>query len=211
MVEQLKTIKDQLIAQVQAQMGDLKCVDAKELGEVVDMIKDLAEAVYYCEIYDQMKNSEEYRKEEEIMRNSNNYYYTEHYYPYERDMDRNWGRMYYSSNSGTGTSSSHMGANSGSTSSSSDSMGEAGRSYYTERDYPVYIRDEREGRSPIKRKMYMESKSTGQDKMKSMKELETYMQDLTSDMMELLDKASPEEKTIIQKKMNTLAAKIQNV
>ena len=211
MVEQLKTIKDQLIAQVQAQMGDLKCVDAKELGEVVDMIKDLAEAVYYCEIYDQMKNSEEYRKEEEIMRNSNNYYYTEHYYPYERDMDRNWGRMYYSSNSGTGTSSSHMGANSGSTSSSSNSMGEAGRSYYTERDYPVYIRDEREGRSPIKRKMYMESKSTGQDKTKSIKELETYMQDLTSDMMELLDKASPEEKTIVQKKMNTLAAKIQNV
>ena len=192
-------------------MGDLKCVDAKELGEVVDMIKDLAEAVYYCEIYDQMKNSEEYRKEEEIMRNSNNYYYTEHYYPYERDMDRNWGRMYYSSNSGTGTSSSHMGANSGSTSSSSNSMGEAGRSYYTERDYPVYIRDEREGRSPIKRKMYMESKSTGQDKTKSIKELETYMQDLTSDMMELLDKASPEEKTIVQKKMNTLVAKIQNV
>jgi len=37
------------------------------------------------------------------------------------------------------------------------------------------------------------------------------MQDLTSDMMELLDKASPEEKTVIQKKMNTLATKIQNV
>ena len=130
MVEQLKTIKDQLIAQVQAQMGDLKCVDAKELGEVVDMIKDLAEAVYYCEIYDQMKSSEERRKEEMV----NNYYYTEysHPYNYERDMDRSYGRMYYSSNSGTGTSSSHMGANSGSTSSSSNSMGEACRSYYTE-------------------------------------------------------------------------------
>lgn len=212
MVEQLKTIKDQLIAQVQAQMGDLKCVDTKELGEVVDMIKDLAEAVYYCEIYDQMKNSEESHKEEMMMRGSNNYYYTERYYPaYDRDMDRDLGRMYYSSNSGTGTSSSNNGGNSSSTSSSSNSMGEAGRSYYTERDYPIYIRDEREGRSPMKRKMYMESKATGQEKSKSIKELETYMQDLTSDMMELLDKASPEEKTIVQKKMNTLAAKVQNV
>lgn len=212
MVEQLKTIKDQLIAQVQAQMGDLKCVDAKELGEVVDMIKDLAEAVYYCEIYDQMKSSEESRKEEMMMRGSNNYYYTERYYPaYDRDMDRDLGKMYYSSNSGTGTSSSNNGGNSSSTSSSSNSMGEAGRSYYTERDYPIYIRDEREGRSPMKRKMYMESKSTGQDRSKTIKELENYMQDLTSDMMELLDKASPEEKAIVQKKINTLAAKIQNV
>jgi hypothetical protein len=30
-----------------------------------------------------------------------------------------------------------------------------------------------------------------------MKELESYMQDLTSDMMDLLDKASPEEKAIV--------------
>ena len=30
-------------------------------------------------------------------------------------------------------------------------------------------------------------------------------------MMEMLDKASPEEKSMIQKKINTLAAKIQNV
>ena len=44
-----------------------------------------------------------------------------------------------------------------------------------------------------------------------MKELEVYMQDLTSDMMELLEKASPEEKAIVQKKINTLASKIQNV
>ena len=63
----------------------------------------------------------------------------------------------------------------------------------------------------MKRKMYMESKTTGQDSSKTIKELESYMQDLTSDMMDLLGKASPEEKAIVQKKMNTLAAKIQNV
>lgn len=213
-MEQLKTIKEQLIAQVQSQMGDLKCVDTKELGEVIDMIKDLSEAVYYCEIYDQMKDSEESRKEQMLMRENNNYYYTERYYDSQRDMDKDHGRMYYSSPSssaGNGTSSSNNGSNSGASSNSSQSMGESGRSYYTERDYPVYLRDDREGRSPMKRKMYMESKSTGQDSSKSMKELENYMQELTSDMMELIGKASPEEKMMLQKKMNTLAAKVQNV
>ena len=54
-MEQLKMIKEQLIAQVQSQMADLKCVDTKELGEVVDMIKDLAQAQYYCKVYEAME------------------------------------------------------------------------------------------------------------------------------------------------------------
>ena len=205
-MEQLKTIKEQLISQVQSQMNDLRCVDTKELGEVIDMIKDLSEAVYYCEIYDQMKSADETRKVE-------NYYYTEHYYDPYRDMDRDYGRMYYSpsSQAGAGTSSSSSGDHSGATSNSSQSMGQGSSSYYTERDYPIHLRDEREGRSPMKRKMYMESKNKGMDTSKSMKELESYMQELTSDMMELLDKASPEERTMVQKKINTLAAKVQNV
>ena len=205
-MEQLKTIKEQLITQVQSQMSDLRCVDAKELGEVIDMIKDLSEAIYYCEIYDQMKSADESRKVE-------NYYYTERYYDPYRDMDKDYGRLYYSpsSQAGTEASSSFNGNHSGATSNSSQSMGQSSSSYYTERDYPIHLRDEREGRSPIKRKMYMESKTKGMDTSKSIKELEGYMQDLTSDMLELLEKASPEEKTMVQKKINTLAAKIQNV
>ena len=205
-MEQLKTIKEQLIAQVQSQMSDLKCVDTKELGEVIDMIKDLSEAVYYCEIYDQMKSVDESRKVE-------NYYYTERYYDPYRDMDKDYGRMYYSpsSQAGTGASSSFNGNHSGVASNSSQSIGQSSSSYYTERDYPIHLRDEREGRSPMKRKMYMESKIKGMDTSKSIKELEGYMQDLTSDMLELLEKASPEEKAMVQKKINTLAAKVQNV
>ena len=57
----------------------------------------------------------------------------------------------------------------------------------------------------------MESKDSHADSSKSMKELENYMQELTSDMMELIGKASPEEKAIVQKKISTLAAKMQNV
>ena len=212
-MEQLKMMKEQLMAQVQAQMSDLKCVDTHELGEVIDMIKDLAQTMYYCEIQEQMKKAAE--KEEE-QPSSNNYYYTERYYPspsYYRDMERRYGKMYYPeggdepyyySQSGSGNS----GGNSGSGSSSNS--GGSGN-YYTERDYPLYLHDEREGRSPMKRKMYMEAKDTNQDTSKSMKELESYMQELTSDMMELLGKESPEEKAMVQKRVNTLAAKIQNV
>ena len=216
MMEHLKSIKEQLIAQVQAQMADLKCVDAKELGEVIDMIKDLAQAEYYCEIYKQMKEASEQQKE------SNNYYYTERYMPmpdYYRDMERSNGRMYYSGGGNSSSSSQSSGGNSGS----------SGTQYYSSRYQPnpwggyeeepyydkdfvlQHLRDEREGRSPMKRKMFMESKSNGSDSNKSMKELESYMQDLTSDMMDLLDKATPEEKSIVQKKINTLASKIQNV
>lgn len=47
-------------------------VNAEELGEVVDMIKDCSEAIYYQTITDAMKEKESYR-----------------------DMDRDYGRMYY--------------------------------------------------------------------------------------------------------------------
>lgn len=190
-MEELKTIKAQVIAQVMGQLGNLKEVDTKELGEAIDMIKDLAEASYYCTIEEAMNKADEEKG------SSNNYYYTEKYYPY-RDMDRQYGRMYY----GDGRQPS---------SSSGQSNDGGGRNYYTERDYPLYLHDDREGRSPMRRRMYMESKDTHQDSSKTMKELETYMQELTQDMMEMIEKASPEEKAIIQKKVNTLAAKVQNV
>lgn len=230
-MEQLKSIKEQLIAQVSSQMGDLKCVDAKELGEVIDMIKDLAQTEYYCEIYKQMKEAAEEQPKE-----SNNYYYTERYMPmpdYYRDMERQSGRMYYSGGGGGNSGSNSSGGNSSSSnsggSSNSSSSGSGMTAYYSSQykpnpwggyeEEPYYdkdfilqhLRDDREGRSPMKRKMFMESKSNGSDSNKSMKELESYMQDLTSDMMDLLDKATPEEKSIVQKKVNTLAAKIQNV
>lgn len=49
-IDTLKTMKEQLMNCVQGQLGDISAVDAHELGEAVDMIKDLAEAIYYCTI-----------------------------------------------------------------------------------------------------------------------------------------------------------------
>ena len=53
--ENLKTMKEQLTSCVQGQLGDISKVDTHELGEVIDMIKDLAEAIYYCTITDSME------------------------------------------------------------------------------------------------------------------------------------------------------------
>lgn len=191
-MEQLKQIKEQLVTAVQGQMGNLAEANTHELGEAIDMIKDLAEAIYYCSIAKAMEESE---KEKEYSNGTNNYYYTERYMPYDtyhRDMDRMEGRLYYSD-----------GGNASSASNTSSHMN------YTERDYPM-MRDGREGRSPMRRKMYMEAKATHQDE-KAMNDLENYMRDLNQDIMEMISQASPEEKEILKKKMNILASKLQNV
>lgn len=226
-MERLKAIKEALMGQVEAQMGNLQCVDTEELGDAIDMIKDLEEAMYYCSITKAMKEKEEEEKMEQKMmmmrgpQNTNTYYYTERYmHPQEgvdsyRDWDPENRKIYYytSGSSSSSNGSGSRGGNSNSGGSSGNSGGNSSgssTSYYTERDYPM-MRDMREGRSPMRRKMFMESKETHQDTSKSMKELETYMQELTSDIMEMVEKATPEEKMILQKKMNTLASKLQNV
>jgi transcription initiation factor IIF auxiliary subunit len=70
------------------------------------------------------------------------------------------------------------------------------------------IRDSREGRSGETRRMYMEHKSLHADKTTKMKDLEKYMQELTHDMTEMIEDASPEEKQLLQQKISTLAQKI---
>ena len=165
-------MKDALVAQVQNQLGHLASVDAKELGEVVDMIKDLSESIYYCTVTEAM---------EESAKHPTAMYYTERpYYPSFRDMDKETGRMYYS---------------------------EPGM-MYTEREYPLTLRDYREGRSPMSRKMYMESKELHHDKAVQIKELEKYVQELGSDITEMIRDASPEEKQLLAQRIATLAQKI---
>ena len=57
-MDRLYHIKDTLIAQIQAQMSNLQQVDAKELGEVIDMVKDIEEAIYYCTITEAMSGDD---------------------------------------------------------------------------------------------------------------------------------------------------------
>jgi len=109
--EALKMMKEQLMSCVQGQLGDISKVDAHELGEAVDMIKDLAEAIYYCTITESMEKSGEEKGETNI-----NYYTTPTTYnkmmytdPY-RDIERNGGYMYYTtSGRGQGTGGGNRG------------------------------------------------------------------------------------------------------
>lgn len=228
-MDQLKHMKENLISCVQSQMTHLDTVDTKELGEVIDMIKDLSEAMYYCTITEAMEEKEEKGKEY--------HYYTERYMPDYRGMDKDHGRMYfdqsmynsgqgdhryfqgsdmmyYSSNGGSmGNNSSSNGRSSngnGGTSGENNANG-GGTRGYTEREFPIGLRDEREGRSPMSRKTYIESKEMHQDKNIKLKELEKYMQELSTDMVEMIQGASPEEKQLLEKRISALATKIGQV
>ena len=196
-MERLKIMKETLMSAAQSQMGNLAATDTKELGEVIDMIKDLEEAIYYCSITESMK---EHKEEEKYLK-----HYQERYLPipmmnemYQRDMDRNdWGRMYYP----------------GRVIESKDgSMNRGNSRYYTEKDwdmYPINMRDSREGKSPLSRKSYMEAKELHQGKEIQMKELDKYIQELGHDITEMIQDASPEEKQMLQQKISALATKIK--
>lgn len=199
-MEQLKQMKETLVNQVQGQMADLRYVNTHELGEVIDMIKDIEETIYYCTIVKAMEDKDE---KEPLM-----YYGTRYLPPYDpqeeyyRDLDKPYGRMYYSDGQRTSSSSSSSGQESGRNYGGRDMRGQ------TEYVYPIDMRDRREGRSPISRKTYIESKEMHQDKTVQMKELENYMAELSQDISEMIQMASPEEKAVLQKKLAALSSKI---
>ena len=192
--EALKTMQNQIVSCVQGQLGDISKADTHELGEAIDMIKDLAEAIYYCTITDSMEKSDENKNGETNI----NYYTTPYYakmYPDYRDAERTGGYMYYPT-SGTGQST---GGN-----RNGGSRGDV--SYYTEMS--GMMRDPREGRSPMRRRMYMEGKEMHNDTNSQLRELEAYLQELSTDITEMIKDASPEERATLHQKMTTLANKI---
>lgn len=212
-MEELERIKEQLITCVQSQMTNLQDVDAKELGEVIDMIKDLSETAYYCSIAEAMEDSKE---EKELMAKMPRYYSMPMYYPPYKE------NMYY--NGGDGGSSS--GNNGGSRSydgryayarGGRRGFGDGQMYYegnmmpipYYEGTYPSEIRDFREGRSGMMRRTYMESKELHQGKEKKIQELEDYVRELGEDITEMIQDASPEEKQILAQKLSTLADKVE--
>ena len=136
-------MKDCLMAQVQAQMGNLDKVDVHELGEAIDMIKDLEEALYYCHIVKAMEEKEpnSWENDSSIM------FYT------ERPNS-----MKYANNSNTD---------------------------YNDSDKGRYHKD---------------------------KDLEKYLQELATDISEIITTATTEEKQMLHRKLAALTTKVeQNV
>lgn len=194
MQNRLKHVKDTLMCAVEGQMANLNQVNTKELGEAIDMIKDLEEAIYYCTITKAMEEGEKQGKGHG--RSEDEMYYRERYYP--RDMDRSSGRMYYPE-----TQYSERYYSDGDRGSSSDTSRN-----FSEKEMPMSVYDYREGRSPKNRRMYMEAKETHQDKMTQMRELEKYMQELSQDIVDMIGDATTEEKQFLEKKLTALASKI---
>lgn len=172
-MKRLKTMKECLIGCVMNQMGDLKNTDTKELGEAIDMIKDLEEAIYYCTITKAMEGGngeKKWDKQHEEPHEEHRMYYPE---------DKEWRRQMPM------------------------------KEKYREQEYPmVDMRDPREGRSYMSRRMYMESKEMGRDKLSNIQDLEHYMSELSEDIVEMIENSSPEEKQLLQKKLNMLAQKV---
>lgn len=183
MLKRLEHMKESLVACVESQIsGGLQSVDAKELGEAIDMIKDLEEAIYYCTITKAMKENEEEEKhssKQQPMYQQNGGNGSHYYTPMYND-----GSM-YTSGEMYGNKSNMNGRH------SNMQMGEHG------------------GRSPMYRRMYMEGKSMKHDSAQQMKELEDYMHELSNDVMEMIEDATPEEKQLLRQKITTLATKIK--
>jgi hypothetical protein len=200
-MEHLKYMKSKLVECIEKQMnGNLEYTNAQELGEAVDMVKDLSEAIYYCTITEAMENKSQYRQGphapsthyygDDMMTRS---YPAEHYPPMYNSYDY---PVMYASNGMSG-------GNGG----SSRYYDDASTRYMTYKyDYPMAPAGG--DRSSMSRKRYMDGKMFN-DKNLQMKELEQYTQELASDLTEMIKDASPEEKQLLQQKINMLASKIK--
>ena len=136
--ERLKDIKHKLLSVIECEMEDPYEADTEELGDVIDMLKDIEKTMYYCTVIKAM-NSE---------------YHT------------------------------------------------------TTPTEGLVTTSEMSGASPHSRKAYMEAKAMHQDKAVHLHALEKYVSELSTDSMEMIQDASPEEKAYLEKKMTTLAVKI---
>lgn len=194
---QLKQMKDKLISAIETQInGNLEYANTEELGEAVDMVKDLSEAIYYCTITEAMEEKSQY--------DQGSHYPATHYYgdtgmmkkypndnypPYREDP------IMYEGGNGRGMNGNSRYYNDTST------------RYMTYHEgYPMLPAGE--DRGFMSKKRYMDAKMHN-DKAAQMKELEQYTQELASDLTDMIKDATPEEKQLLQQKITLLAQKIK--
>ena len=212
-------------------------VDTKEMGEVAEIIKELAEAEYYAKIskaMDEAEYGEDYdykgaydeherkgyrgqRRDSRgrFMSNRGRRGYESRMMPemdwddmeYYRDMDR---MSYGRMGYAGGGSTSGVGGGSsmsGGQSSGSGSMGSSGGS----RGYYEGGRGQ-SSRSENARRGYEESKmmqdGSPESKKKAMESLESYLKELSEDMTDLVSKMDANEKSMVKNKLQVLAQKV---
>ena len=181
-------------------------VDTCEMGKVVDMMKDLSEAMYYRTLTKAMdeSTSEETLEMFERYGDGRRFYdkyryadgrfapkgrgtyrrgYDEPYYHMTPEMYREHDPEWYR-----------------------DMDRKDGKMYYTE---PITM----ESRYDKAKRGYEESKMTHKDntpehKQAKMKDLEMYLKELSEDVTQLLADATPEERSMVKNKMQVLTQKI---
>ena len=194
----------------------VECINTCELGAVVDMIKDLAEAEYYAYIATEMTEvAEEEAAEEKYMLKSLKDEYG------EDDGKRYYDMWRYKSGrfapKGRGTRRGyeeppyyHM---------TPDQYKEHDPEYWRDldrKDGKMYYTEPStmESRYDKAKRGYEESKMTHKEntpehKQAKMKNLESYLKELSEDVTQLLSDATPEERAMVRGKMQVLTQKIQ--
>lgn len=191
-------------AEMELEKG-IENINAEEMGEVTDMIKDLAEAEYYSKIskamdeaeygvdYDYMGAYDEHSRKgyRGQPRDSKGRYmrrrYTEPMYKMP-EMDWEWDGMEYDRDM-----DKHM-----------------GKMYYTE---PMTMTHHTESGYDRARRGYEESKAMHKDnspesKQMKMKSLEDYTKELATDITDMVKDMSAEEKNMLKNKLSVLMQKI---
>jgi hypothetical protein len=199
----------------------IESVNTDEMGKVTDMLKDLAEAMYYRTLTNIM---EEYDIEDVQGMLDRRFYDDYRYKTTGRYAPK--GRGSYVGRRGY-EEPPYMHMMNMEDLQDWDSMSERermrdldrasrGRMYYTETE-PIHkdggMRDSREGKAGMMRKGYMETKemhkgTTPQDKEANMHSLESYLKELSEDLTELLPYMIPEERQMAKTRITTLAAKM---
>lgn len=228
-MEQLKAIKSTLVSLVQSQLGDIQHTDAKELGEVVDMIKDLEEAMYYCSIVKAMEKAEE-EKESGSMTMG----FRERYPHGEYDYDTmDWRPYFYYQQSGRGSANQYGGSGGrGGNRGYAEMMGYegGGRSGYSE--MMEYYGGQggsgsgqggsqggsgggsQGGSSGQGSTAYYGGPnyyySEGQQGMSKgdIKQVGKYLNELNEELPHMMEKSSPEEKKMLSEKLTQISNKI---
>lgn len=188
-------------------------IDTCEMGQVTDMLKDLAEAMYYRELTKAMQEFDA----EDVMEMLDRYGDGRKFYDHYRYAD---GRF---APKGRGTYRRgyeeppyyHMTPEMYRNMEQYRDMDRgSGRMYYTEPSMSSDSGSHMESRYDMAKRNYTESKelhrgNTAEDKEHKMKELEKYMREIGSDIAEVISDASSEEKALLKQKMQVIMQKIQ--
>lgn len=190
-------------------------VNTEEMGEAVDMIKDLCEAEYKAVIVKSMKKAdeeeEEYNKEllralkDEYGEEGGRRYYDEYRYANGRFAPKGRGiRRGY-----TEPPYYHMPLNYNDMEYMRDMDKSRGKMYYSEPIAP-HVSESNYDRA---KRHYTETKemhkgASTEDKEHKMKALDMYIRELSGDISELLNDMTPDERNLLRTKMSNLASKL---